>query len=96
MSLLNTVKTAKRIRHNDLNTEIERLISVARDEMVRAGIDESKANDENDSLTTQAVVTFCLYSLAETEELEGRYLRSWEIQLDSLRKSRGYKCTTTS
>ena len=96
MSLLDNVKTAKRIGHSKLDHEIERLIGVARDEMVRVGIKEDKAKDEDDSLITQAVITYCLMELAETNELRDRYEASWTMQCDNLRKSEGYKCTTTS
>ena len=96
MSLLDNVKTAKRIGHNKLDREIERLIEVARDEMIRAGIKEDKAKDNDDSLINQAVITYCLMELAETNELSDRYEASWTLQCDNLRKSEGYKCTTTS
>lgn len=96
MSIRDTVKTAKRIKHDNLNDEIDRLIQTARDEMIRVGIDDTKANSSDDSLITQAIVTFCLKEMAGTEENSDRYGLSWSIQIDNLRKSEDYRCTTTS
>lgn len=94
MALLDTVKTAKRIKHDKLDAEITRLISAARAEMKRAGVSETKAQ-EDDDLINQAIVTYCLMELS-TGDVHDQYERSWGIQVDQLRKSEDYKCTTTS
>lgn len=94
MALLDTVKTAKRIKHDKLDAEITRLISAARAEMKRAGVSETKAQ-EDDDLINQAIVTYCLMEMS-TGDVHDRYELSWNIQVDQLRKSEDYKCTTTS
>ena len=92
-NVLETVKEAKRIRHDKLDHEIVRLASVAQSELARAGVDETKAANTDDSLIKQAVVTFCLKELSDGT-IRDQYERSWIIQLDQLRKSEGYRCTT--
>ena len=95
MSVIEQVKTAKRIRHNQLNSEIYRLIATARASMERAGVKREMAQSDDD-LIIEAVVTFVLGRLAETTELRDKYEESYRIQLDELRKSEAYRCTTTS
>jgi len=94
MALLDTVKTAKRIKHDKLDAEITRLISAAKAEMIRAGVSETKAKSDDD-LITQAIVTYCLMEMS-AGDVHDKYERSWGIQVDQLRKSEDYKCTTTS
>lgn len=96
MSVIEKVKTAKRIRHTGIDTEINRLDKVARANMVRAGVNEEKANSEDDSLIEEAVVTFVLSKIADTPEMQQKYEEAYRLQVDELRRSRGYKCTTTS
>lgn len=95
MALLDTVKTAKRIKHDKLDAEITRLISAARAELIRAGVSETKAAQEDDDLINQAIVAYCLMEMS-TGDIHDQYERSWNIQADQLRKSEEYKCTTTS
>ena len=95
MSVIEQVKTAKRIRHTGLDSEINRLINTARASMKRAGVKSEKA-DSDDDLIIEAVVTFVLGKLAETPELRDKYEESYRIQIDERRKSEAYRCTTTS
>ena len=81
--VIEQIKTAKRIRHSGLDSEIDRLVKTARANIKRAGVREDKANSDDD-LIIEAVVTFV------------KYEESYRIQLDELRKSEGYRCTTTS
>lgn len=95
MSVFEQVKTAKRIKHSGLDSEINRLIRTARASMERAGVKHEKAQSDDD-LIVEAVVTFVLGRLAETPELRDKYEESYRIQLDELRKSEEYRCITTS
>ncbi len=83
-----TIKTALRIKHNKLDSEIERLEETARREMVRVGVDVTKAMDETNYLVNQAVVTYCLMNLTEDEGLIDKYLRAWESQIDGIRRNK--------
>lgn len=94
-SVIEQIKTAKRIRHSSLDSEIRRLVKTARANMKRAGVCEEKANSDDD-LIIEAIVAFALAKLAETPEMQDKYEESYRIQIDELRKSEGYKCTTTS
>ena len=93
--VIEQIKTAKRIRHSGLDSEIDRLVKTARANIKRAGVREDKANSDDD-LIIEAVVTFVLAKLADTPEMSDKYEESYRIQLDDLRKSEGYRCTTTS
>lgn len=95
MSVIEQIKTAKRIRHSGLDSEIDRLIDTARADMKRVGINSDKAEGDDD-LIIEAVVTYVLGKLADTPERGAKYKESYRLQIDELRKSREYKCTTTS
>jgi uncharacterized phage protein (predicted DNA packaging) len=57
--MLNDIKTALRISHTALDTEILDLIEEARADLVLSGISAVKANDEKDPLIKRAVRTYC-------------------------------------
>ena len=90
MALLDDVKTALRISHNKLDSEITSLIAAAREDMKRSGMTATAVIDETSNLTTTAIKTYCLMRMADNlTEMEG-YQRSYECQLDNLRKSAAY------
>ena len=59
--MLDKVKRALRISHSLLDDDITETINAARAEMIRSGVAEAKAKDDNDSLIVSAVKTYCLY-----------------------------------
>ena len=90
MALLDDVKLALRISHNKLDSEITSLIASAREDMQRAGMTATAVADETSNLTTSAIKTYVLMRMADNlAEMEG-YQRSYESQLDNLRKSSAY------
>ena len=80
------VKTALRISHDKLDSEIERLVGTAKDEMARAGVAE-EVMEADGSLVKEAAVTFCLMKMTEEKDLIDKYEDSFEIQVDNIRKS---------
>lgn len=88
--MLEKVKLALRISHNLLDSDIEDTIKSARAEMIRSGISESKANDEEDSLIISAIKTYCLFVYSSDNSRVEGFRQSWEYQLENLRKSLGY------
>lgn len=94
MAIIDDVKTARRISHTKLDSDIRRLIETARAELVRVGVDEDKTK-EDDSLINQAIITFCLKEMS-SGDIRDKYEESWNIQCDGLRKSEAYRCTTKS
>lgn len=86
-TLLADVKTALRISHNLLDSELTANIAEARAEMVRNGIDEAVAADESNALIVGAIKTYCKMINAVDEKQREGYDRSWLFQLDNLRKS---------
>ena len=88
--MLDKVKRALRISHSLLDDDITETINAARAEMIRSGVAEAKAKDDNDSLIVSAVKTYCLYTYANDTKMQDGYFKSWQYQLDCVRKSTGY------
>lgn len=59
MALLDDVKDALRLSGNDLNTEVNDLISAAQADLKLSGILTSKAVSTTDPLIRRAVVVYC-------------------------------------
>ena len=53
------IRTALRIKHIYLDTEVADMIEEARADLVLAGILPDKVNDENDPLIRRAIRTYC-------------------------------------
>ena len=88
--MLGRIKVALRITHDFLDDDINDTISSARAEMIRSGVLEEKANDDGDMLIVSAIKTYCLsVYCSDTQKADG-YRKSWEYQLECLRKSIGY------
>ena len=88
--MLEKIKVARRISHNYLDEEINDTISVARAELIRSGVDEEIA-ESDDILILSAIKAYCLYYFEEDERKKDGFWKSWEYQLDCLRKSTGYR-----
>ena len=87
MAVLDNVKAALRISHDELDDLLTTQIYTAKAEMIRSGMDEAVANDETNFLVTDAITTFCQMRNADTIAESDRYETSWKYQLDCLRKS---------
>lgn len=86
MTLLEKIKLALRISHTLLDAEITDVIASARQELVRAGVEESVANGSTELVET-AIRTYALaYYASDVKESE-RYDNSFKYQLDCIRKS---------
>ena len=84
--MVSRVKTALRISHNLLDTDIADTIMSARAEMIRSGVSEKLANSEH-PLIQNAVKTYCLAAYADDATMAEGYQKSWQYQLDNIRKS---------
>lgn len=87
--ILSKVKTALRIGHTSLDTDILDTIDTAKAEMVRAGINPAKIT-ESDYLITDAIKTYCKYIYWSDSKTQEGYFTAWQYQLDCLRKSSDY------
>lgn len=85
--MLEKVKLALRISHNKLDSEIEDNIKEARAEMVRAGVVIEVAESEL-PLIEGAIKTYCKFKQADDSKLADGFYKSWELQLENIRKSR--------
>lgn len=84
--MLELIKQELRISHNKLDSSITLAIASARAELVRAGVPNEVANDEDNVLITQAVSAYCKYILTDDSAIQDRYFESFQYQLDNLRK----------
>lgn len=86
MTIFEKVKLALRITHDLLNAEITDVIASARQEMIRAGVDEAVANGSSElvetAIKTYALAYFC-GNLTDSE----KYTESFKYQLENIRKS---------
>lgn len=83
------VKLALRISHTLLDSDIDDTIASAKLEMSRAGVSDS-ALDTPDELVEMCIKTYCLMHYANNEKMAEGYQKSFELQLDQLRKSTSY------
>ena len=85
-TIFDKVKLALRISHNLLNGEINDVIASARAELVRAGVDATMANGDDEIIET-AIKTYALaYYASDVKDAE-RFNESFKYQCDCLRKS---------
>lgn len=89
--MLDAVKQRLRISHAKLDPDILRTIETAKAELIRLGVLALKANDANDPLIMEAIVTYCQREFTDDDKKYEMYTKSWETQVDGLRKSKGYK-----
>lgn len=85
-SINEKVKLALRISHSLLDAEISDVITSARSELTRAGVNPNMAEGENEIVET-AIKTYALaYYASDVKDAE-RYQESFKYQCDCLRKS---------
>lgn len=85
-TIADKVKLALRISHNLLDAEINDVISSARQELKRAGVNAEWA-ESDDEIVETAIKTYALvYYASEAKDAE-RYKESFLYQCDCLRKS---------
>lgn len=87
LTTLDKVKLRLRISHSKLDSDITSMIDAAKLEMERAGL---VVVDEDDPLIQEAIKAYCLYNFTGDEKTKNGYFKSWEYQLDCLRKAEGY------
>lgn len=85
-TIADKVKLALRISHNLLDSEISDVITSARQEMLRAGVDSEVAASDMELVQT-AIKTYALEYYAQDPKDAERYSESFKYQLDCLRKS---------
>lgn len=86
MDVFAKVKLALRISHNYLDAEITDVIASGRQEMIRAGVEESVANGSTELVET-ALKTYALAYFAGATAEADKYNESFRYQLDCIRKS---------
>ncbi len=85
-TIVDKIKLALRISHDLLDAEISDVVTSARQELIRAGVNEIIANSDREIVQT-AIKTYALqYYAADVKEAD-RYGESFQYQCDCLRKS---------
>ena len=87
-TIFDKVKLALRITHNLLDGEITDVITSARQELKRAGVDSTTAESDEEIIQT-AIKTYALAYYASDVKDADRYSESFKYQCDCLRKSFG-------
>lgn len=77
MALITDVKQALRLSTSALDTEVEDLISAAKDDLRLAGIVVS--DDDTDSLIKRAIVNYCKASFGYENDEADRFYKSYEM-----------------
>ena len=90
MALIDEVKLALRISHTKLDGEIADYIESAKEDMVRAGASSPVVNSDSSRIVTTAIKTYVLARMTDSSDMADKYQKSYEYQLDALRKSRYY------
>lgn len=90
MTMLARIKLALRITHDQLDNEIAETIASARAELVRAGVLNTVASDDNNALVNQAVKSYCLANLSNNKEIAQGHQKAFESIMENLRKSKNY------
>lgn len=85
MTISDKVKLALRISHNLLDDEIDDVVTSAKQELARAGVDDSLVLEPTE-LVVSAIVTYAKAYYATGTEAD-RYTESFKYQCDNLRKS---------
>lgn len=85
-TIVDKVKLALRISHNLLDAEISDVVTSARQELIRAGVNETIANSDREIVQT-AIKTYALQYYASDVKEADRYGESFRYQCDCLRKS---------
>lgn len=87
--MLDKVKLALGLTTTAYDDDIADNILAARAELIRSGVSPEKANSDTDALIIKAIKTFCQKEYSDGPEAE-RFEKSFNYQLDNLRKSGGY------
>lgn len=86
MAILDTVKLAARKNHNLLDSEITRQITLARAEMIRAGVPSFVAESDTNELIVECIIQGTLKNISTDKEIRDAAASSFTYQLDNLRK----------
>lgn len=90
-TLFDAVKTRLNIYRTVLKDEqIKDMIEEAKAELVRAGVLEEKAKDENDPLIRSAIKAYCQWKNTDDEKMSNLFFQGFVYQQDCIRKSSGY------
>lgn len=85
-AIFTKVKLALRISHDLLDSEISDVITSARSELKRAGVNSEKAESDDEIIETAIKCYALAYYASEVKDSE-RYTESFKYQCDCLRKS---------
>lgn len=77
--MLNEVKTALRVSHNALDSDINDQIEEARHDLMLSGISSIKANDDTDPLIKRAIKLYCKANSSEKDA------EKYQLSYDSLK-----------
>jgi uncharacterized phage protein (predicted DNA packaging) len=95
--LLPAVKTALRVSHNALDSEIDELISAARKDLYESGVGEiaSNATDNIDPLIKRAIIVYCKAQFLANDKNAERYQIAYDLMKTHLALASDYQDPVT-
>lgn len=84
-AVANALRLSESAAANLLPT-IQRNIKTAQQELIRAGVNRTAAEDEDNNLVCDAVIMFCMIRMGDESNMN-RYNTAFQYQVDNLRKS---------
>lgn len=90
LTTLEKCKLKLGISHSFKDAVIEQDIEAARMELIRIGCEEDVVRAGDNPLIERAVETFILMEYSDPS-LREKYEAAWELQVNNLRKSEGYR-----
>jgi uncharacterized phage protein (predicted DNA packaging) len=88
--MLDDIKILLRITTTAFDTEINDLISAARQDLVLSGVDSTKANDDTDPLIKRAISLYCKANFGFDNPDADRLQQSYNLLKMSLALSSDY------
>ena len=89
--MLETVKKALRISHNQLDGDISDIIEAARLDLSLSGVSSLKANDDNDPLIKRAIIVYAKANTETDDAKADRYQKSYDMLKNHLTLAGDYK-----
>jgi uncharacterized phage protein (predicted DNA packaging) len=90
MAILDDAKLALRISNTAFDSEVNDLISAARQDLILSGILDTKANDDADPLVKRAITVYCKANFGFDNPEAERLQKSYDLLKMSLVLSTDY------
>lgn len=91
MSILDDVKQALRITSSAFDTEVDDLISAARQDLIQSGVSSTKVSDDTDALIKRAITIYCKAHFGYDNPEADRFQKSYDMLKQHLSLAGDYR-----